>query len=174
MTKVIRPEAARIGSIGSMDLPRSVPLPSFLAGIGGGLLGLLLGWLAGSLLNFLPLTFSVGISAAVCGLGSVILVTYSPWREESLYRAVTVTAGSASGRTRTLCPGAGEIAGIDLDSREPVCPVCGIATGLDDDVLVEDHSWERHVWVGFQLMREPEIGPRMFVDGSKLVADTTR
>ena len=104
-------------------------------------------------------------AAAGATLG-VVAVNFSPWREESLLRVATVRFSARSGRTETVCSGAGDEPGVDADSHEPVCLSCSRRLDPDDDGLVPEHPWSRHVSVGFLEINDPEIGESLWIAGS--------
>ena len=164
-TKVLRPGAPRVGQIGQMQLKRSVPLPALLSGAAGAFLGLLIigmPALAIGLPAFQALAFGLAAGASL----GVVAVTFSPWREESLLRAATVRFSAKRGITATVCPGTGDEPGVDADSQDPVCLSCSIRLDPDDDGLVPEHPWSRHVSVGFQRIGDPEIGESLWIAGS--------
>ena len=163
-TKVLRPGAPRIGQIGQLELKRSVPLPGLLSGAAGGI--------AGALLLGVPLMVVVDpVRAVMFGVAAgatlgVVAVNFSPWREESLLRVTRVRLSARSGRTETVCPGTGDEPGVDADSHEPVCLSCSRRLDPDDDGLVPEHPWSRHVSVGFMEISDPEIGESLWITGS--------
>ena len=163
-TKVLRPGAPRIGQIGQLELKRSVPLPGLLSGAAGGI--------AGALLLGVPLMVVVDpVRAVMFGVAAgatlgVVAVNFSPWREESLLRVTRVRLSARSGRTETVCPGTGDEPGVDADSHEPVCLSCSRRLDPDDDGLVPEHPWSRHVSVGFMEIGDPEIGESLWITGS--------
>ena len=163
-TKVLRPGAPRIGQIGQIQLKRSVPLPALLSGAAGGI--------AGALLLGVPFMVVVDpVRAVMFGVAAgatlgVVAVNFSPWREESLLRVTRVRLSARSGRTETVCPGTGDEPGVDADSHEPVCLSCSRRLDPDDDGLVPEHPWSRHVSVGFMEISDPEIGESLWITGS--------
>lgn len=164
-TKVLRPGAPRIGQIGQIQFKRSVPLPALLSGAAGAVAGMLLFGVPAMLVGFDPVRAAMFGVAAGATLG-VVAVNFSPWREESLLRAATVRFSARSGRTETVCPGTGDEPGVDADSHEPVCLSCSRRLDPDDDGLVPEHPWSRHVSVGFLEISDPEIGETLWIAGS--------
>lgn len=167
-TKILRPGAPRIGQIGKVQLPRTIPLHSLLAGAAGAGVGIPVASVPLILVGFNPLIAVFG-GAMVGAAVATAAVNWSPWREESLLRAALVGLSARRRRTAILCPGAFEAPGTDLDSGEPVCSHCARLLTLDERGLIPEHRWQRRVYIGMMELAEPEIGETVWISGSEQV-----
>lgn len=168
VTGVLRPGAPRIGSIGNnIQLPRSVPLPSLLAGIAGALvmlpfavlLNAVTGAGGGAALVFVVLLSGGG------ALAGVWLVTWQPWAGESVRRAVWVAAGTYARRRSHMCPGSAQPLIVDEMTGERYCVACETAPP-DVDGCAGWHDVRRELYIGLQRIEPSVLGPVRFTPGN--------
>ena len=172
VTKILRPGAPRVGQIGRVQLARTIPLPSLLAGGGGLLAGLLLFGVPLMLLG-IDTVAALGFGAALgCGIG-LIAVSWSPWREESLLRFTVVKLRAQQGVTTILCPGVDEEPGTDLDTGDTACPSCFKVLKPDERGLIPPHRWRLRVYLGMMELGNPDIGESIWISGTERAYPST-
>lgn len=160
VTGVLRPDAPRIGSLGSnIQLPRSLPLIPTLGTVAGALVGAVVGLVVAAVIGGSPMIVTL-VSASMFGYGGLMAVTYQPWRGESLRKVVWVTAKQRRLRQRHLCPGSTQ----PTDESER-CVVC------DEQLRTVEgfapyHTWLRAVYIGFQRIVPGLTGPVRVYEGN--------
>jgi hypothetical protein len=118
MTSVLKQEGATIGRIGgNVALPRPVPIKTLFAVIAGVLVGIVAA---------LPFSFgnpirAIFVGAAFGGAAGAFLVTYSPWRGESMAKYLSTTTAA---RLRSM-----EVDGKRITVAIGICPITRTAEG---------------------------------------------
>lgn len=114
-TRVMKPGRSRIGRIGRISLPRTIPVAYLVAGIVGGLFGALVGVAVGGSTRSILMGTAFG---AMLGVGAV---AYQPFEGESLWTFLGLTWKSR--RTRI------EVNGHPARLAIGICPVSRAAAG---------------------------------------------
>jgi hypothetical protein len=114
-TRVMNPGPARVGKLaGGFSLPRTVELPTLIAAVVGGCVGLMLGAMFGGIQALL-------YGAAIFSALAVFVMTYSPLEGESMVRWLGLTALS---RTQQMV-----FAGETVQVSIGVCPIDPVHDG---------------------------------------------
>ena len=154
-TKILQRKAARIGKLGGVNLPRSIELPTLLAGAAG---------LTAGLLISIPFSVVFGsttllLMGAVGGSGlAIALLRWQPWKGESVMSVLRVRVNTIRGTTTTTCPGSAREMEQDGESGTWSCCECGlIATRLTDG-SAQTHQWKRRFYIGIRSVATPTVG----------------
>lgn len=154
-TPLLRPGPARIGSLGkNVHLPRSVQVNVAVASgimlIPGLLVGFLLSKIAGGF-TMIALGGCAGIAAGY------FIVSWSPFRRESLLKYAQVTMASRQGRVALVCEGSGSTA-MDITADVGTCPTCRQEIAIKPDRSCKRHEVRRKVFVGLCPLQEVIVG----------------
>lgn len=150
-SKVLDPGPTRIGSLGkNVTLPRTVQLNVLIAGVicavPGAVVGVILSQIIGG--------FSMIVLGALAGgFVGYVLVSWSPFQNESLVRFFTVQARTRTDRIETDCEGQGQ-EGLDRSDDTAICPSCYLEVEIDEYGDCKEHKIQRRFFVGIcQLPR---------------------
>ena len=151
-------------------LPRSIPLPVFIAAPVGLMLGFIgfktlqsvLGWLgfAGSDLSLFQNVF-----IAVGGGLATLLVAAEPWRGEHVHRVAAVRAAAIATTKKLLCPGSALPTVYSDEAGTLICVECS-RIFTNEHLLAPQHDWSRRVYLGMKPIPHPITGEVHFISGS--------
>lgn len=155
-TSLLRPGPARIGSLGkNVHLPRSVQVNVAIATVLTAIPGLIAGSVLTQLVGGGITTIAVG--GATGAMLGYVLVSWSPYRRESLLRVLQVVAASRQGRVSLLCDGVGHRAS-DVTADVGTCPSCQQEVPVKPDGTTKRHDIRRKVYVGLCPLPEVIVG----------------
>lgn len=156
LTSLLRAGPTRIGSLGNhVQLPRAVRLNVIIAGAICAIPGLAFGAVIGQFIG--GITMVVLGAAAGAGIGYV-LVSWSPYRGETLIGWATVRAQARGGRIAGACAGVGA-EGIDRSDDMAFCPRCHSERPVDPDGRMKEHETFRRFYVGVCQIVDVDEGP---------------
>ena len=163
-TDILRPPPSRIARLGqNFTLPVSVPLPQFV----GGCVGAVMGVLPFLLLRRLGVDPIGSFMFGVLGMGAVAIgvVSWRPWRSEHVGKVVWVRATALRRSKRFACPGSGMAAVHSEELEAEVCSMCGAVVHVSDG-LCGLHDWRRRIYVGAREVVHPRVGVIRYRSGS--------
>lgn len=154
-TRLLRPGPARIGSLGkNVHLPRSVQVNVLIAGaimmVPGLIVGVILSKIAGGITTIV-------VGAAAGAFAGYMMVSWSPYRRESLVKYAAVTLQSRQGRVTLTCDGVGERA-ADVTADVGTCRTCRQEVPVKPDGTTKRHEIRRKVFVGLCPLPEVVVG----------------
>ena len=165
-TPIFQPGPARVGKIGNnFVLPRSVPVNVLVAAPICATLGLIVGLLFVKVFSFLPTFYVAGFATMTGGTAGAFLVTFKPWKGESINRVAMVRTQALMSTKSLVCPGSGLPAKYHDDIGTLACPQCGRAHNARDQITPK-HQWRRRVYLGIAPIPHPVTGEVDIIAGS--------
>lgn len=171
-TKVFHAGSPRVSRLTkNIVLPRSVPLPVFIATPVGVALGYMAFGALRSLLGWLPFMGSTNLETlqqlfvVAGGALGAILATAQPWRGEHIHRVAAVRAAAIATTKKLLCPGS---AMPTIYSDEVGTLICGECSQIftDAHLFAPQHEWSRRVYLGMKPIPHPTTGEVHIISGS--------
>ena len=154
-TPLLRPGPARIGSLGkNVHLPRSVQVNVAVASLIMLFPGLMIGFLLSKIAGGFTMIALGGCAGAFAGY---LIVSWSPFRRESLLKYAQVTMASRQGRVALQCEGSGTTA-LDITADVGTCAVCRQEIAIKPDRTCKRHEIRRKVFVGLCPLPEVVVG----------------
>ena len=171
-TKVFHAGPPRVSRLTkNIVLPRSIPLPAFVATPVGVALGYAVFGVLKGLLGWLPFAGSADLEAlkqlfVVLGGGTAaVLATAQPWRGEHVHRVAAVRAAAIATTRRLLCPGSAMPTVYSGEVGTLTCCECR-RVFTDAQLFAPQHEWSRRVYLGMRPIPHPTTGEVHVVSGS--------
>ena len=168
-TDILRPPPSRIARLGqNFTLPVSVPVPQFV----GGCVGAIVGVIPFLLIKGLGVDPIGAFIFGVLGTAGIAVgvVSWRPWRGENVGKVAWVRVTAIRRTRRFACPGSG-MAAVHSEALEAeVCSMCGAVVRISEE-LCGAHEWRRRIYVGAREVVHPRVGAIHYRSGSIPVGD---
>lgn len=171
-TKVFHAGPPRVSRLTkNIVLPRSIPLPAFVATPVGVALGYMAFGALKSLFDWLPFMSFVSLDTfqqlfiVLGGATGAVLATAQPWRGEHVHRVAAVRAAAISTTKKLLCPGSAMPTVYSDEAGTLICCECR-QIFTDAHLFAPQHEWSRRVYLGMKPIPHPTTGEVHIISGS--------